>query len=79
MSWRPAAIAGIDDVHGRPIEVGEPAHLVVFDPNHEWTIDPMKLASRSHNTPYAGRTVHGRVRHTLLCGIPMVIDGEAQR
>ena len=79
MSWRPAASAGIDDVHGRPIEVGEPAHLVVFDPNHEWTIDPMKLASRSHNTPYAGRTVHGRVRHTLLCGIPMVIDGEAQR
>lgn len=79
MSWQPAVIAGIDDVHGRPIAEGEPAHLVVFDPNHEWTVDPMKLASLSHNTPYAGRTVRGRVRHTLLCGVPMVLDGEAQR
>ena len=79
MSWQPAAIAGIDDVHGRPIEVGEPAHLVVFAPAQEWTVDPMKLASRSSNTPYAGRVVRGRVRHTLLCGVPMVRDGEAQR
>lgn len=79
MSWQPAAIAGIDDIHGRPIEVGEPAHLVVFAPAQEWTVDPMKLASRSSNTPYAGRVVRGRVRHTLLCGVPMVRDGEAQR
>ncbi len=79
MSWQPASIAGIDDVHGRPIEVGEPAHLVVFDPAQEWTVDPSLLASRSHNTPYAGRVVHGRVRHTLLCGVPMVRNGKAQR
>jgi len=79
MSWQPASIAGIDDVHGRPIEAGEPAHLVVFDPTLEWTVDPARLASRSHNTPYAGRVVRGKVRHTLLCGVPMVRDGEAQR
>ena len=79
MSWQPAAIAGIDDVHGRPVEVGEPAHLVVFSPAEQWTVDPTKLASRSNNTPYAGRSLRGRVRHTLLCGVPMVRDGEAQR
>lgn len=79
MSWQPAAIAAIDDVHGRPVEVGEPAHLVVFSPTEQWTVDPTKLASRSNNTPYAGRVVRGRVRHTLLCGVPMVRDGEAQR
>ena len=79
MSWQPAAIAGIDDVHGRPVEVGEPAHLVVFSPAEQWTVDATKLASRSNNTPYAGRVVRGRVRHTLLCGVPMVRDGEAQR
>ena len=79
MSWQPASIAGLDEVHGRPVEPGEPAHLVVFDPDHEWTVDPNRLASRSHNTPYAGRVVRGRVRHTLLCGVPMVRDGEAQR
>lgn len=79
MSWQPAAIAGLDDVHGRPVEVGEPAHLVVFAPAEQWQVDPEKLASRSSNTPYAGRVVRGRVRHTLLCGVPMVRDGEAQR
>lgn len=79
MSWQPAAIAGIEAVHGRPIAAGEPAHLVVFDPTQPWTVDPTALASRSSNTPYAGREVRGRVRHTLLCGVPMVRDGKAQR
>ena len=27
MSWKPAAIAGIGHLHGRPIAVGEPANL----------------------------------------------------
>jgi len=79
MSWRPAELAGIGGVHGRPVAEGEPAHLVVFDPAEEWTVDPARLASRSRNTPYAGRTVRGKVRHTLLCGVPTVLDGEAQR
>lgn len=79
MSWNPAAIAGVSDVHGRDIEPGAPAHLVVFDPTLEWTVDPSTFASRSDNTPYRGRVVRGRVRHTLLCGIPTVLDGEARR
>ena len=79
MSWNPAAIAGIDDIHGRDIEPGAPAHLVIFDPALEWTVDPAELASRSNNTPYAGRVVRGKVRHTLLCGVPTVLDGKAQR
>jgi dihydroorotase len=79
MSWRPAAIARIDEIHGGPLEPGAPAHLVVFDPNEEWTVDPDRLASLSRNSPYAGRTVRGRVRHTLLCGEPTVRDGEATR
>ena len=33
LSWKPAAIAGVDDRHGRPITVGEPANLTVFDPD----------------------------------------------
>ena len=40
---------------------------------------PSKLASKSRNTPYAGRTLRGKVRHTLLAGAPVVIDGSAQR
>ena len=79
LSWKPAAIAGIDDRHGRPIAAGEPANLVVFDPATEWTVVPARLASKSRNTPYGGRTVRGKVRHTMLAGIPVVIDSAAQR
>ena len=79
LSWKPAAIAGIADRHGRPVVAGEPANLVVFDPAAEWTVVPAKLASKSRNTPYAGRTVRGKVRHTLLAGLPVVVDGVAQR
>lgn len=78
LSWRPAAIAGIADQHGRPVAVGEPANLAVFDPSHEWTVDPGLLASKSRNTPYAGRTVRGKVRHTLLHGRPVVVDSNPQ-
>jgi dihydroorotase-like cyclic amidohydrolase len=37
------------------------------------------LASRSSNTPYVGRTLRGRVRHTLYDGVAVVVDREAQR
>ena len=79
LSWKPAAIAGIADRHGRPIAAGEPANLVVFDPSLEWTVVPAKLASKSRNTPYAGRTVRGKVLHTLLAGTPVVVNSNAVR
>jgi dihydroorotase len=78
LSWRPAAIAGIADRHGR-IEAGRPANLCVIDPAAVWVVDPDRLASRARNTPYAGRKLTGRVRHTVWRGEPVVIDGEAQR
>ncbi len=79
LSWRPAAIAGVADRHGRDIEPGSPANITVFDPDLTWTVTPAALASKSRNTPYAGRTVRGKVRHTVFDGVPTVIDGEAQR
>jgi dihydroorotase len=79
LSWQPALIAGIGDRHGGPVEAGRPANLCVIDPCATWVVDPAKLASRARNTPFAGRTVQGRVRHTLLRGEPVVVDGEARR
>ena len=79
LSWRPARILGVDDEHGLPVAEGNPANLTVIDPSATWTVDPAALASRSRNTPYAGRTLTGQVRHTLLHGEPVVVDGEAQR
>jgi dihydroorotase len=78
LSWQPAAIAGLDG-HGGPVEPGRPANLCVVDPAVRWEVDPARLASRSRNTPYAGRKLTGRVRHTVLRGEPVVVDGIAQR
>ncbi|CAB4566912.1 unannotated protein [freshwater metagenome] len=79
LSWNPARIAGIADRHGRPVAVGEPANLAVLDPGVGWTVDRRRLASKSRNTPYEGRSVTGRVRHTVLNGRAVVIDQVAQR
>jgi dihydroorotase len=79
LSWRPAAIARLTSDHGGPVVEGSPANVCVIDPTSTWTVDASRLASRSRNTPYAGRTVTGRVRHTFLWGEPVVLDGEAQR
>jgi dihydroorotase len=79
LSWQPARIAGIESTHGGPIAARRPANLCVFDPATQWVVDPDALASRSRNTPYAGRKLTGRVRHTILRGEPVVVDGTATR
>lgn len=79
LSWRPALIAGVGDRHGGPVAPGREANLTVFDPDASWTVTPATLASKSRNTPYAGRRVRGKVRHTILRGTAVVRDGEACR
>jgi dihydroorotase len=79
LSWQPARLAGVADEHGGPLCPGRPANLTVIDLQHRWVVDAERLASRSRNTPYAGRTLCGRVRHTVLRGEPVVIGGEPQR
>ena len=79
MSWNPAKIARIDAEHGRDVVAGVKANLCVFDPQLTWSVDPERLASKSINTPYVGRTLRGRVRHTIFKGTATVIDGQAQR
>jgi dihydroorotase len=75
MSTRPARI-GLLDAHGRALEAGAPANLVLVDPAARRTIDPFALASRSRNTPYAGRELPGQVVATFLRGRPTVLDGK---
>ena len=74
MSVRPARIGRLDN-QGRPIAIGEPAHLVVIDPDAVWDVDPARSPSRSANTPFLGRQMSGAVVHTLLRGRPTVIEG----
>ena len=79
LSWKPAAIAGVADQHGRPIAAGEPANLTVFDPDAEWQVVPARLASKSRNTPFVGVPLKGKVKHTVLNGAATVIEGKATR
>ena len=79
LSWKPARIAGVGDRHGRPVAVGQSANLAIFDPTCEWVVDREVVASKSKNTPYHGRTVRGKVRHTVFSGQVVVRDGVAQR
>jgi dihydroorotase len=88
MSAQPAAIAKLTatdarlaghSAQGGPLEVGAAANLCVFDPAGTTVVEMARLASRSRNTPYAGRTFGGAVRHTILRGEPVVVDAVAQR
>lgn len=79
LSWKPAAIAGVADQHGRPVAEGEPANITVFDPDETWQVVPATLASKSRNTPFVGIDLRGKVRHTILRGTPTVENGQPTR
>jgi len=79
MSTNPARIAGLSDRHGMLAAVGRPANLCVVDLVAQWSVDPKQLASKSQNTPFVGRTLRGKVRHTIFEGAVVVNEGVAQR
>ena len=95
MSARPAAIGRLDGsgslggtgsleaggapLHGRPLEPGSPANLVLYDPGVTSTVDPAAHASRSRNSPFAGMDLPGQVVATFLRGTPTVLDGKLAR
>mgnify|MGYP000642436069 CR=1 FL=1 len=79
MSTNPARIAGLSDRHGMLAAVGQPANLCVVDLDAQWSVDPKQLASKSSNTPFVGRTLRGKVRHTIFEGVVVVNEGVAQR
>ncbi|SCK44106.1 dihydroorotase [Streptomyces sp. WMMB 322] len=75
MSHRPAAIGRLSG-QGRPVAAGEPANLLLIDPDYRGAVDPTGFASRSRNTPYEGRELPGRVTHTWLRGRATLVDGK---
>jgi dihydroorotase len=78
LSTGPARILGLDE-HGGPVGPGRPANLMLFDPAAEWTVGQRPFASKGRNSAFLGRTLRGRVVHTLLRGEFTVRDGEATR
>jgi dihydroorotase len=76
MSARPARIGQLRG-QGEALHEGAAANLVLVDPVGRWTVDPTALASRSRNTPYAGRELPAPVVATFLRGRPTVLDGKS--
>jgi dihydroorotase len=75
MSYAPARIGRVGD-HGRPLEEGAPANVVLYDPSVRRVVEASESVSLSRNTPYAGRELPGRVVATFRQGRPTVLDGK---
>jgi dihydroorotase len=78
LSTVPAGILGLRD-HGGPVAPGRPANLVVFDPAAEWVVGEAASYSLASNSCFAGRTLRGRVVHTMLRGEFTVREGDPTR
>ncbi|HJE52155.1 MAG TPA: dihydroorotase [Tessaracoccus flavescens] len=68
MSHAPAKVASLKN-QGRPLTVGEPANLVLIDPERMGTVDKEASASISRNNPYHGRSLPDPVEATYLRGV----------
>jgi allantoinase len=75
MCAAPARLAGLQDRKGA-IAPGHDADLVVWDPEERFTVEPGRLYHRHKLTPYAGRTLYGAVRRTLLRGETIYDEGD---
>lgn len=65
MSLNPAKILNLP--FGTLTE-GAPADIVLFDPGISWTVEPDKLPGKSHNTPFKGKRLSGKVVMTICDG-----------
>lgn len=74
LSEAPARIGRVTD-QGLPIEVGNPANIVLFDDSVQRVVDPQEQYTRSLNSPYKGMTLPGQVMYTFLRGEPTVVNG----
>lgn len=75
MGAAPARLAGLEGRKGA-IAPGCDADLVVWDPEARFTVEPGSLHHRHKLTPYAGRTLFGVVRRTLLSGETIYDEGD---
>ncbi len=65
MTISPSRAMGLDK---GTLRVGSSADIALIDLTRSWTVDPLKLKSRSKNTPFAGMTLNGVVVKTIVGG-----------
>ena len=66
LSAQPAALLGMKN--RGTLSAGSFADVVIFDPKAEWKYQAADSVSKSHNTPFDGWTMTGKVRWTLSEG-----------
>ena len=74
MSTAPARIGGYSE-HGRGLEVGAPAHVIVINPKAPYRVDRDQLLSKSRNTPFHGMEFDAQVIATFFHGRPVFENG----
>ena len=72
MTVNPARLYGFDA--GYIAEKG-PADLVILDPEEVWTVKEEDFRSKSHNSPFIGDSLTGRVRYTICRGKVVFCNG----
>jgi dihydroorotase len=75
LSITPAAIGQLDG-YSTPFAEGSPANFTLYDPAATRVFTESDLRGKSHNSPYFGRTLPGRVIATVHDGYATVLDGE---
>ncbi|MBD8703439.1 dihydroorotase [Frigoribacterium sp. CFBP 13712] len=74
MSTTPAVIGRVSG-QGRPLAVGEPAELTLYDQSVTRTFSAEHLAGKSTNSPFIDRVLPGRVEATFHQGYATVEGG----
>lgn len=77
MSHNPAKVLGIDDKKGS-IEEGMAADICIFDSGALYEVKECDMYSRSHNSPYIGKVLKGKVI-TTICGGKIVYNAEEMK
>ncbi len=67
LSLAPARLLRLGDGAGT-LREGAPADVTVLDPDAEWTVAAERFLSRSHNSPWLGARLRGRVVATWVAG-----------
>lgn len=77
LSQTPAKIGRLRG-QGEAVAVGSAAEITLYDPNASGVFDLDRLAGRSTNSPYLGRTLPGRVIATFHQGYATLLDGRVR-
>lgn len=64
MSINPRKIFGLES----GIQIGKPADITIVDPKAKWAVNPEEFVSMGKATPFAGKTLTGKVIATIYNG-----------